>query len=232
MIEVCENRPLFKAAILEDKELPKTKSWIKKVENILDLFKFKINKTKMSTYTSLNPGFIDNVIKVIKEHYVEQWKRKLGDTDSEDGKLSMYRKVKSDFALEPYLTQIKKFKDRRSLTAIRISAHKLEIETGRYIQDSNREPVHRKNRYCMLCKEKGHTLLGDELHALRECPTFEKERQKVDNYLIQHVPQFKLLDNKMKMIYMLTCENEYIIRTSRFIHTVLSHQRPKFKNDI
>ena len=232
MDEVCENRPLFKAAILEDKELPKTKSWIKKVENILDLFKFKINKTKMSTYTSLSPGFIDNVIKVIKEHYVEQWKRKLGDTDSEDGKLSMYRKVKSDFAIEPYLTQIKKFKDRRSLTAIRISAHKLEIETGRYIQDSNREPVHRKNRYCMLCKEKGHTLLGDELHALRECPTFEKERQKVDNYLIQHVPQFKLLDNKMKMIYMLTCENEYIIRTSRFIHTVLSHQRPKFKNDI
>ena len=155
----------------------------------------------------------------------------MGETNSEDGKLSMYRKVKSNFAIEPYLTQIKKFKDRRSLTAIRVSAHKLEIETGRYIQDSNRESVERKNRHCMLCKENGHMILGDETHALRECPTFEKERQKVDNYLNQHVPQFKSLDNKMKVIYMLTCENEFIIRISRFIHTILSHQRPKFKID-
>ena len=43
--------------------------------------------------------------------------------------------------MEPYLKHIKKFHHRRAIASFRIGAHKLEIETGRYVNHNNEKYV-------------------------------------------------------------------------------------------
>ena len=59
--------------------------------------------------------------------------------------MSLYRKIKTNFLSEPYLKQIKKNKFRRAMTMLRISAHKLEVEIGRYVQKTQR--LSKEKRY-------------------------------------------------------------------------------------
>jgi hypothetical protein len=49
-----------------------------------------------------------------------------------EGKLRTYLKIKTNFGYENYLSIIKNFEQRRRLSKLRISAHKLQIEIGRY----------------------------------------------------------------------------------------------------
>ena len=49
------------------------------------------------------------------------WRRKLGDESSQDAKLYLYRRIKSNFGIDPYLKDIKKMFS-RAVTAFRLSA--------------------------------------------------------------------------------------------------------------
>ena len=70
-------------------------------------------------------------------------------TNRSENKLRTNSKFKTIFKQEEYLN-IKDFKMRSILTRFRISAHNLEIETGRYT--SPKTPL--ENRLCMHCKLK------------------------------------------------------------------------------
>ena len=74
----------------------------------------------------------------------------LGDVSSQEGKLYLYRRIKSHFGMEPYLGDIAKLKFRRAVTAFRLSAHNLEIETGRYVSTAvaNKCSVRCDDRFC------------------------------------------------------------------------------------
>ena len=48
-------------------------------------------------------------------------------------KLRTYKMIKHKFELKKYLEILQDRKQRKSITAFRISAHKLQIERGRYI---------------------------------------------------------------------------------------------------
>ena len=66
------------------------------------------------------------------------------------------------------------------MTAFRISTHKLEIETGRYVRNTNINNlqnqgvrVKRVDRFCTLCYEGSQIkVMGDEKHAILNCPFF------------------------------------------------------------
>ena len=70
------------------------------------------------------------------------------------GKLDNYTKVKSSFGFKKYLSLLN-FPFRRDITRLRISSHKLNIETGRYAR------IDRVDRLCTKCS---HGVLGDEIH--------------------------------------------------------------------
>ena len=70
----------------------------------------------------------------MKSSYEDFWRRSLGPINADSGKLYVYRRIKSSFGYEKYLTLIKKFKCRRALSSLRISAHRLEVETGRWVK--------------------------------------------------------------------------------------------------
>ena len=68
------------------------------------------------------------------------------------GKLRTYSQFKETFLLENYVTQLP-LNTRRNLTKLRISAHNLAIETGRYnntISSITSKPIDK--RLCHHCK--------------------------------------------------------------------------------
>ena len=83
-------------------------------------------------------------------------------------KLAFYRKFKSSHNFEPYLDNIKFYKDRKIFTKFRCSDHSLEIEKGRH------KKLTRGQRPCLLCQRQVET----EKHYLVYCPKFNKFRKK------------------------------------------------------
>ena len=221
--EVINDRPLLAAAVHEDKMLPKTKSWHKKVESLLSFFGFELGNMQ-----TLSFDFIKTIKIHMQRSFEIYWNFKLGDPMLESGKLSLYRKIKSHFRFEPYLNNVHKLKYRRSITALRISSHYLEVEIGRYV-NKKEDQIERDKRYCMLCLEDNICLLGDEIHAMFVCPKFESYRAKLLKYVEDKYPNFKVLNNINKLIFLLTCENNDILMVSKYVHNILTFKRPRFK---
>jgi hypothetical protein len=80
-----------------------------------------------------------------------------------------YRLFKDNFEFEDYLTMTANQRQRRIITKFRISAHKLEIEHGRYFN------VAMEHRICKLCKLD----IENEIHFLLECPVLETSRHDI-----------------------------------------------------
>ena len=155
----------------------------------------------------------------------------LGDVSSQEGKLYLYRRIKPHFGMETYLEDIAKLKFRRAVTAFRLSAHNLEIETGRYVTNTvgHRCSIRREDRLCCFCLgEFRNKVLGDEAHAVLKCPRFSDVRQSFMSRFVKLVPNMKYLCDPDRLIYMLTCEGESARMVSRFLLVVLSAQRSSF----
>ena len=61
----------------------------------------------------------------------------------------VYRKHKTEFKMESYLNQVTNTSHRTALTKLRLSDHRLKIESGRHI----RPKINRENRTCKLCSK-------------------------------------------------------------------------------
>ncbi len=100
--------------------------------------------------------FANSVMSSLNEHIIE------------NKKLSTYAEFKSVFKFERYLDVICDFKRRQSLSKFRLSAHKLEIEVGRF----GKNKIPRTERFCKYCITLGKNIIGDEIHFLMLCPLF------------------------------------------------------------
>ena len=94
-----------------------------------------------------------------KEAFILYWAEQFQPVEN-TGKLRTFRKIKKHFECEKYLNEISNFKYRQAVTKLRISAHKLTVETGRY----NNVPYN--DRLCRLCELNE---VGDEHHFLMSC---------------------------------------------------------------
>ena len=128
--------------------------------------------------------------------------------------------------IEPYLKHVMKNKDRRAMTAMRISAHRLEIERGRYASKKEGAIV-REKRFCTLCEKRGVKAVGDEAHAIMVCPTFESERNEIFRNIADIHPFFTGLGNFDKMVFILRCEGKCASYAAKFLNTILSTSRPQ-----
>ena len=82
-------------------------------------------------------------------------------------KLNFLANIKTDWGQEHYIRSLS-LHLRKNITKLRISAHKLPIETGRY----NKPPTQREKRFCLYCHDKNSdrpNILGDEYHLLFDC---------------------------------------------------------------
>ena len=97
------------------------------------------------------------------------------DTVKKEGpcqpKLRFYKLLKSAFAYEPYL-DLPNASCRKATSRLRGSSHTLNIETGRYIDQSDQ-----RLRLCEFCRKYlRHDITEDEAHLLTVCPLYHAER--------------------------------------------------------
>ena len=103
----------------------------------------------------------------------ENFNRHWTHSKSTSPKLTFYHHVKKNFKCEVYLHDVKRFTDRAALTQLRISAHDLNIETGRYLQQSREE---RLCEWCHLVTSSNN--IETEKHVLLECDLYSVHRRE------------------------------------------------------
>ena len=84
--------------------------------------------------------------------------------------------AKKKIEYEKYVDLQGNFALRRNITKIRTSSHKLEIEAGRYLKNSNKTKTESKKRLCKNC-DLGE--IEDEAHAITCCPKYEADRRNI-----------------------------------------------------
>jgi hypothetical protein len=82
-----------------------------------------------------------------KGFFLNKWNSVRETTISNSGKLRNYFQFKCKFGCENYLNLIKDFKQRQAFLKFRISNHRLQIETGRYIKPK----IVPEDRICEKC---------------------------------------------------------------------------------
>jgi hypothetical protein len=139
-------------------------NWVTNVKNMLDMYGFSeyfINCDRIDC--KLWPGMFKR--RVI-DNYIQMWHGSVENSSI----LDLYKNCKTVIAYEYYLDLMPK-NLRFYVTRIRISAHALRIQTGRYGQ--NRIP--RNERYCLCC---GTLDIEDEYHFILICQCYINTRKK------------------------------------------------------
>ena len=83
--------------------------------------------------------------------------------------LRTFRKFKTieNYKCEDYLRQVTNVQHRITLTKLRLSNHKLAIETGRYVRPYKKP----EDRICPICKKD----VEDEIYFLTLCPAYQEK---------------------------------------------------------
>ena len=102
---------------------------------------------------------------IMERHYKELWLQSIQCNN----KLRTFKRFKHEFKLENYLLH-ESLENRKNLTRLRISSHKLAVETGRYINIALNE------RLCQLCE---CNAVEDEYHFVMNCPFYENLRSEL-----------------------------------------------------
>ena len=91
---------------------------------------------------------------------------------------------------------------RAEVARLRLSAHKLNIETGRY--SSKNKYVAPEDRLCNCCSLE---TCENELHFLISCPAYSDLREKLFTDIICRNPNFSLYNKTDKFIWLMTSED-------------------------
>ena len=122
----------------------------------------------------------------------------------------------SDFRFQPYLNLINIEHFRVALSRFRFSAHRLEVETGRWHKPVAVPFNERKCRTCLNCLE-------DEIHFLLECPLYHELRK---TYI---KPYYWKRLNMPKFIKLIKTENKIEIRNvSMFVMKSFEIRKPLY----
>lgn len=159
---------LLRAAFEEDKQLFSHNSdcWIKSFHRLKEVFNFNSLDIQYSEFSKkLNQTYSEKIITQLTHI-----------KDTESGKLRFYSKIYQQFELQKYLTFGINKHSRSFLSKIRLSAHSLAIETGRY----GRPPVPATERFCKYCKDK----VENEIHFILDCPLYKSVRDKFDSLFL------------------------------------------------
>lgn len=146
------------------------------------------------THVWLNQGVENEILFIallkqrLNDTYIQNWNASI----DESSRATTY-KLFSDFGFKDYLKIIKIRKFRIALTRLRLSAHRLSIETGRWHKPNK---IPRNERKCQICNS-----IEDEFHFILECTNYNDIRKK---YIKKH---FWKNPNIPKFIELLTTDN-------------------------
>ena len=139
------------------------RNWVGNVKAILNEFGF--------TNIWIYPGLYDlkHFSYIFKQRLLDCFTQKWHSDLQENRALVLYKHFKVDFSYEPYLN-FYPTKFRVALSKLRLSAHSLLIETGRYA----RSRIDRSERRCTFCDTDD---LEDEYHFTLICSRYIEIRR-------------------------------------------------------
>ena len=109
-------------------------------------------------------------------------------------KLCTYCKFQNSFEMENYLKLGISVQDRNNFNKLRISAHTLQIETGRYTRPKT--PI--DQRTCQVCNTKA---IEDKIHFATGCNEYHEIRNTLYSDLAANFKQFTVLGDLDKFTY-------------------------------
>ena len=154
---------------------------------------------------------IDKLKDRLRSRYRDFWRQSL-DKPSNTGKLSTYTTFKKHFQFENHLN-IHNLNYRKALTDMRISTHKLNIETGRHTKPK----TPREKRLCTLCDNKH---IEDEMHVMLNCRKYKSERDSLYESVRKSCKNFDELSEDQKFFYLMTAENDIALAVGKYCHLV------------
>ena len=99
--------------------------------------------------------------------------------------LTLYREIKCTFDRADYLQVLENRKFRNAVAKLRLSSHKLFVETGRHRQ------IPRQDRNCILCNIDD---VESERHFIRICPFYNNIRDThIQRYFRTRPSMFKFV---------------------------------------
>ena len=132
-------------------------SWFRSIERIL---KFCHLDYLLYTSDSREIYFqLSNLKKKLSLAFIEKWSKDKSELLKTNNRLGIFLSIKDQFEISRYLTSSRVPLHRIALTKLRLSAHRLPIETGRY------EQIPREDRSCPF----GCDQLGNEQHYFFQC---------------------------------------------------------------
>ena len=180
--------------------------WLTRVQKMENL----LNIPNLPGLSRTSGKIIFNDLKLKFETF---WKRKLteekiGADNINHNKLRTYSNLKNSFNLEPYLNLVRNRSQRMHLTRLRISAHNLNIERGRY------KGLTVPQRVCKYCptprsycaqtttansvSSARESNIDDEFHFLNKCRTFLTSRNCLFKKFTALEPTFETLTENQK----------------------------------
>ena len=138
------------------------------------------------------------------------------DESGNGGKSRTYRKVKFLACFENYLSTISILKHRQAVTRLRLSAHKLPVESGRY------KNIPYDSRLCIFCNLKE---IGDEFHYLSICTNqlFVKVRSVFLNDLFNLNSAFRSFSRQDIFMYTLSMKDSSTVNLmAKYCHSILT----------
>ena len=128
--------------------------------------------------------------------------------NNESSKLRTYGLLKNTPGMSSYITQIYNTKDRISLSKLRLSNHKLHIETGRF------HNLDKTKRFCPFCKDQ----VENEIHFTISCPTYTALREPFFLKIQENSGNLMTLSDKEKFVCILA---EPEAMTGKFVQTLM-----------
>ena len=156
---------------------------------------------------SLNKCKIKQYVDLMQKKYISYWNHTLQHSQ----KLNFYFKIKTNYSPSAYLDLTRKNPSRKTLVKLRISSHKLRIETGKY------DNIPRDERLCNLCN---CNRIEDETHFLLDCPSFSSIRDMFFSKLEPKIPFVRLQSHESLLSHLMNSTDYFInIQLISFIST-------------
>lgn len=196
---------LVREALTELSNLKASSEWLPTVNTLATQLQVRspnvLNKNHIKK-------FGNKILHSLKTEYEDHWhrdlNRELSSQKNKGGnKLRSYRKIKQNFHMEPYLQNIDNITHRKNLTQLRLSSHKLNIETMRA---TTPDPNLRICNKCALNEKE------DEEHFLLRCQAYAKLRIDFISSITQSNPNTLPYGDTHWFIYLLTNEDKTVCK--------------------
>ena len=142
---------------------PQKQNWASCVRDLLSRLGF------MNVWDAQGVGDIEIFLSIFKQRvtdsFIQNWHARLNDSTRARCYITF-----ASFEHKKYLEVLNVTKYRKSLSRLRLSSHRLEVEVGRWTKP-NKTPI--QNRKCKFCH-----VLEDEFHFLLECPFYSHLRKR------------------------------------------------------